>query len=77
MRQLYVIEARNPDGSLNFEDPQPYDIFGIQAINGISEDHMAKVIFRRLGDSIILSGDSVIAWPKLIDPRFQARRKTW
>lgn len=77
MGQLYVIEARNPDGSLNFEDPQPYDIFGRQAITGISEDQMAKVILGRLGDSICLTGDSVISWPKLIDLRFQARRKYW
>lgn len=73
---LYVIEARNPDGGLSFSDPQPESIFGNGAIYGITDDTMAKTIFRHQPDAV-LTGDSVSTWPALLDSRFVARRKTW
>ncbi len=76
MRQLYVIECRKPDGSLDFLYPQPEVVFGEAAINGIDEDKMAKAIFRRIPDAV-MDGRNISAWPALIDPRWSARAKTW
>ena len=77
MRQdLFVIEARKPDGTLDLSGLQPETVFGMAAITGISEDGMARVIFRRLPEAC-LQGDRISSWPSMIDPRFKARRKTW
>lgn len=72
----YVIEARNPDGSLSFDEPQPESIWGMQAITGLTENAMSDAIFRRF-PSAILTGDSISQWPRIIDARFSARVKTW
>ena len=34
MNRSYVIEKRQPDGSLDFSHPQPEDVFGLPAIVG-------------------------------------------
>ena len=73
---LWVIECRDEGGVLDFTGAQPEDAFGLAAIAGITEDGMAKVIFARMPDAL-LTGDSLAAWPRLIDPRWRARRKTW
>ena len=72
----YVIEARNPDGSLSFDGLQPEQVWGMQAITGLTEDDMSDVIFRRVPDAILI-GDNISQWPRLIDARFSARVKTW
>jgi hypothetical protein len=78
MKQLYVIEARDKDGKLLLgEAADPVSFFGWGAITGINSNEMAKRLFERLGEGITLSGDSVCAWPKLIDPNWVARKKTW
>lgn len=84
MNELWIIEARNPDGSLNLTLPQPHDYFGLGAIRGMTEDAIAKAIFRRFPSAksgsdtpIPLHGTNIGEWPKNIDPRFIARRKTW
>jgi hypothetical protein len=74
--ERYVIEARKPDGSLDFTAPQPEQIFGSVAITGISDDGMARCIFARCPDAV-LDGRYVSSWPKFIDNRFTARLKTW
>lgn len=76
MREIYVIECRHADGSLDFTEPQPESYFGMAAIQGIDDDRMAKAIFRQVPDAD-LRGDSVSLWPRQIDPRWTARRKTW
>lgn len=76
LTKLYVIEARNPDGSLDFASPQPEQIFGGAAVTGITVDRMAKVIYARKPDAV-LTGDSVCKWPALLDSRFTARVKYW
>jgi hypothetical protein len=76
MSEIYVIECRRADGSLDFSEPQPETFFGNGAITGIDDDTMAKAIFRQVPDAI-LSGDAVSVWPRVIDPRWIARRKTW
>lgn len=73
---LWIIEARNVDGELDFAQPQPESIFGMGAIQGMTEDQIAKVVFSRVPDAV-LTGDSIARWPTLIDSRFHARRKTW
>lgn len=72
----YVIECRTPEGKLDFTGQQPEAVFGMEAIQGISEDRMAKVIFRHDPDAV-LTGDRISAWPSVIDSRWIARRKTW
>lgn len=73
---LYVIEKRDETGSLDFSEPQPNKFFGLAAITGISEDAMAKVVFRLAPDAV-LTGMDIPAWPSHVDARFSARRKTW
>lgn len=74
--QRYVIDCRKPDGTLDFSPPQPEDIFGMGAITGISDDAIARRIFRDHPDAS-LRGDSISQWPRLMDPRFSARAKYW
>lgn len=75
-RDLYVIEARDPDGTLDLRGKQPEEVFGLAAIKGITEDAMAKKIFAKFPDAV-LRGDTISAWPSLFDSRWRARRKTW
>jgi hypothetical protein len=75
-RDLYVIEARYLDGRLDLAEPQPEGFFGPRAIVGITADEIAKAIFRRVPDAV-LDGGAVSVWPKLINARFVARRRTW
>lgn len=75
--QLWVIEARTSDGQLDLTAPQPESVFGLAAIRGITEDAMAKIVFRHVPDDISLSGMAIGSWPAHIDPRWVARRKTW
>lgn len=77
MRTLYVIEARDAEGRLDFGKPQPENIFGICAVTGIDADTMAKRIYAICDDSVTLRGDQVARWPSFVDPRFTARVKTW
>lgn len=75
---LWIIEARNPDGSLNFEAPRPNDIFGEGAIHGMTDWDMSRVVLRVKPDEFgRLQGTNIPQWPSFIDPRFSARRKTW
>lgn len=76
MHRLYVIECRNPDGSLDFEGAQPENFFSMKAIQGISENDMAKRIFAEYPDAV-LRGETVSAWPLIVDSRWRARLKTW
>lgn len=73
---LYVIEARKADGSLDFQYPQPEKFFGMSSITGISEYRMAEVILNHC-PTAVLNGFEVLVWPKFLDGRFIARRKTW
>lgn len=73
---LYVIEARKPDGSLDLEGRQPWAAFGDKAFTGISEDAMAKIVYRYCPNAT-LTGMDIMAWPSNIDPRWKARRKYW
>jgi hypothetical protein len=77
MRQLYVIECRKPDGSLDFAEPQPWQVFGKKAITGIDDDEMAKVVFAKGPHDVVLEGGHIGRWPAFIDPRWSARRKYW
>lgn len=76
MDALYVIECRKPDGSLDFSGRQPERFFGNAAITGISENAMAKAVFRFKPDAT-MDGRHIARWPSIIDPRFIARQKTW
>lgn len=71
----YVIEACK-DGQLDFTVPQPESVFGMRAITGITEDQMAKTIYR-LKPDVVLHGAAISGWPSLINPAWRARRKTW
>lgn len=73
---IYIIECRHPDGSLDFKGPQPENYFGDGAIRGMTEDHIAKAIFRTK-PAAIFDGRNVALWPRQIDPRWTARQKTW
>ena len=76
----YVIESLKDDGTLDFTAPRPEDVryFGMDAITGITELAMARVVFERCADvDGKLTGQNVAAWPSFIDPRWTARLKTW
>ena len=76
MTTKWIIEARTPDGALDFTGPDPSSVFGPGAIHGLTENAMAKMIFARVPDAT-LRGDSIASWPSLIDARWRARPKTW
>lgn len=76
MRTLYVIEARTEEGGLDLRAPQPESVFGVEAITGIDDWAMSRVIYARFSDAV-LRGDNIARWPALIDPRWIARVKTW
>jgi hypothetical protein len=73
---IYVIECRNPDGSLDLRGRQPEEVFGAAAYNGISTDAMAKRIYRDFPDAA-LRGETISAWPSIFEARWRARRKYW
>jgi hypothetical protein len=76
MTNKYIIEARNTDGTRALRGPQPETVFGNGAITGMSEDDIAKVIFRHKPEAS-LDGRNIAYWPSVIDERWIARRKTW
>ena len=73
---LWVIDCRDKDGKADFTEPQPESWFGDAAIKGITEDAMAKAVFRKNPDAC-LRGDAITSWPSYVDPRWRARVKTW
>jgi hypothetical protein len=55
---------------------QPEHVFGMGAIQGLTDDAIAKVVYRQCPDAT-LTGGTIAAWPSMIDARFRARPKTW
>ena len=76
MFELWIIEKRDTAGQLDMSDPQPEKYFGHPAITGMSEDAMAKAVWR-YNDDAVLTGQNIPLWPSLVHPGFTARRKTW
>lgn len=76
MKKLYIIESRNEDGSLKLDGPQPESVFGHGVYSGMSDWDMSRVIYAR-NKECSLSGDNIPNWPKLINPNWVARVKTW
>ena len=74
---LWIIEARNRNGELEFRTLQPQHIFGRDSITGMSEDAIAKVIYRHDPLAPPLDGSDIPNWPKRLHPMWVARRKTW
>lgn len=75
--ELYIIEARDNQGNLLLDDcSQPESVFGIKAIQGINIETMSKIIFAK-NPNAVLTGDNIINWPKVINPNWIARKKTW
>jgi hypothetical protein len=72
----YVIEARDSAGQLKLDCEQPEEVFGLKAINGITDWGMSRVIFKRIPNAT-LTGDTICTWPSLINPHWIARLKTW
>ncbi len=72
----WIIEARDEQGQLVFSCPQPEEWFTSLAIMGINEDQMARMIFRKLPDANLV-GDNIPNWPRLLNPLWVARKKTW
>jgi len=79
MHEVYIIEKRKDDGSLDFSGKQPEQVFGHGAIGGMTVDDMAQRIFRLLPDlkKGSLHGMNIPSWPSFVDDHFVARRKTW
>lgn len=75
-RDLWVIERRKADGSLDLKGAQPEEAFGPGAYLGLSDWSMSRVIYARLPEAV-LRGDQIAAWPGLLDPAWIARPKTW
>ena len=75
--KIYIVEARGSKGELLLGDyPQPESVFGKGAITGTTDWGLSRVIFARIPDAV-LSGDNIPNWPRLIDPNWVARQKTW
>lgn len=74
--QIWIIEARNDDGSLDLNCEQPTTVFGKRAITGMSDWEMSRVIYAR-DNKVVLCGDSIAKWPSSINPKWKARVKTW
>lgn len=78
MADLWIIEKRRPDGTLDLSAPQPESFFGNDAVFGMSVTRMAEMIFRlNPNPEIALHGTNIPLWPKNVNEHFQARRKTW
>ena len=73
----YIIEARDERGQLKFDCEQPESFFGMGAIHGMTDWEMSRPLFSKLGDKISLCGDNIPNWPKLVNPNWVAREKTW
>lgn len=76
MPDLWIIERRNPDGTLDLKGAQPESAFGMGAVKGMTDWQMSRIIFARDADCT-LTGDTIPRWPALIDPAWTARHKTW
>lgn len=76
MTERWVIECRDENGMLDFRAPQPEGHFGMGAITGMTDDEIAKKIYAACPDAVLV-GDYIPNWPRLIDERWTARRKTW
>ena len=79
MTTKYVIESRDESGTILLSGPQPRELFGNAAIDGINEDAMARIIYRKVGPEpkILLTGMNVRDWPRNIHPTWVARVKYW
>ncbi len=70
MDTKYVVEARNDDGSLNFDDPQP-------PVKDWTEDDLAQMAWKHSPDAV-LDGMRLLCWlSDNVDPRWKTRAKTW
>ena len=76
MKVRYVIEKRDSEGALDFSDPQPEKVFGLKAIEGITEDEVAAVVLT-LDPKVVLHGAEFYGWAALINPGFRTRMKMW
>lgn len=73
---LYIIERRTQMGRLDFKGPQPERVFGRGAITGLTEDQIAKTVYRLAPDAV-LTGQNIPLWAAFVDPAFIVRAKTW
>lgn len=74
MKNLYVVEPRNADGSLNLKLPlKPFNI----PIEGITEDKLFDIFFAQAQHREKKSADlaEVVRW--LGDLGYKIRSKTW
>ena len=74
--ELYIIERRTPTGELDLKGDQPERLFGMGAIQGMTLDQIAKVVFRHRAKAV-LDGRFSGTWAMMIDPAWKTRRKTW
>lgn len=65
----YVVEARNDDGTLDFDCPQP-------PVRDWTEDDLADYVFARHPDAI-LTGLNILTWMQNVHPHWRTRLKTW
>lgn len=72
----WIIEARDESGQLKFNCPQPESVFGLEAITGLTDWEMSRPIFQRIPNAT-LDGGSIALWPRLLNPNWTARKKTW
>ena len=73
----YVIEARNPDGSLDLKGTQPEEHFGLGAITGLDPDRIARLVYSYVPDATMNGMEGPTVWVKLVNPRYVARVKYW
>ena len=74
--QRYVIERRDKTGRLLLDSPQPSEFFGVGAFRGMTDDAIAKVVWRHAPDAM-LTGMNLFRWASFVHPEFIMRPKTW
>lgn len=73
---IWIVEAREPDGTLDLRTSQPDAVFGTECYAGITEERMANAVFAYSPLSK-LEGSDIAHWPTILHPKWIARRRTW
>ena len=74
--KIYVIEPRDEQGHLLLDCPEPYTIFGTEAIHGITLEKIANIVYRQHPEAL-LQGTNIPNWAKCFNKNWVVREKTW
>jgi hypothetical protein len=72
----WIVECRNPDGTMDLEGRQPHSVFGVLAMTGMKIETLKKIILEK-HPCAVLRAETITAWPSIFDSRWRAKLKTW